>query len=380
MSFNTSLFSKVSSFEPKNGKGPGSTDRIFARVVDICLDSTHPDYVSQGKLQALNGIRYKVLSSSVEEETKGLPFAYNSQPDFKRVPLINEIVEIVSGIGDSLAESTYKSRKYYTFVQNLWNNTHHNASPDLILGRENIILGEGIDERVNIANLQPFSGDTYVQGRLGQSLRFTGYLHPKNPFSNETNNGDPLAILRVGQDPAADPMLPYVESINKDSSSIYLTSNHSIALIPSANRQTAFQKNDTPVSFGSYKGSQIIIDSGRIVLHSKSESILLNSKKAIGLSSASFNASTERYISFDSPEIYLGANSTEPVVLGNKNEDLLKTLFILLRNIAQGLNSIKDPASAVTILAGLGPIVEDQVKILESKLKSIKSNKVKVIG
>ena len=92
MSFNVSLFSTLRNFTSGDLPKTKEVQRVFARVIDVCTDETHPDYEKFGKTLALNGIRYKPLNSSLEENAENTPFAYNSKVDFVRVPVVNEIV------------------------------------------------------------------------------------------------------------------------------------------------------------------------------------------------------------------------------------------------------------------------------------------------
>ena len=191
-------------------------------------------------------------------------------------------------------------------------------------------------------------------------------------------NGKPFAILKVGQDPSFNELTKYTENINTDLSSIYITSDHSIPVNTSITKQDTFLKEDKPELLDTFKGNQIILDSGRVVLHSKSDSILLNSLNSITLGSSTLNIDSQDYISIDAPSIFIGAKAEEPAVLGDKNEELLKRLFNLLKTIASTFNSVKDPTSIVPALAVLAPIIDSEANALQSQLAGIKSKKVKV--
>ena len=134
MAYSTTLSSAASYFTANSSTVTVPENRVIARVVDVVLDENHPDYELFGKDQAINGIRYKVLNSSQdEEESTGFPFAYCGNVAIIKVPLVNELVEIVTDVADSVVETSYKPKAYYTKVLNVWNNAHHNASPDINL-------------------------------------------------------------------------------------------------------------------------------------------------------------------------------------------------------------------------------------------------------
>ena len=103
MAYSTTLSSAASYFTANNSTVTIPENRVIARVVDVVLDKNHPDYELFGKDQAINGIRYKVLSSSQdEEESTGFPFAYCGNVSIVKVPLVNELVEIVTDVADSV--------------------------------------------------------------------------------------------------------------------------------------------------------------------------------------------------------------------------------------------------------------------------------------
>lgn len=86
-----------------------------------------------------------------------------------------------------------------------------------------------------VSTLLPMEGDIIQQGRNGQSIRFSSTTPDGiNPWSTKPTNidgdgnpsiGDPLIVMRVS-DPSKNS--GPLEDINKDASSIYLTSNQNI--------------------------------------------------------------------------------------------------------------------------------------------------------
>lgn len=375
MVYNPNLANATSFYTSGQQANLSTKERIFARVVDIVLDESHQDYEEYGKLEAINGIRYKVLTSNQEEtDPRNLPFAYCGESVLKRIPLIDEIVEIVNEPSNSLNENSYSTRDYYIKPLNLWNNAHHNALPDILRGKTEALLGTEVLERDDIATLQPFPGDLYIEGRLGQSLRFTGYKHPKNVFTDDENNGDPLTILRVGQSEEADIFKSYVEDINADQSSIYLTSNHSVNLNASTNKKDTYRDN-TPDSLNTFRGNQIILDSGRILLHAKDDHLLLNSKNSIGLQGSTLNLDGIEYISVDSPNIYLGAQASEPILKGDTTVKLLEDILNAITGLVN-THSLSTPTTAHVQLIAATQGILPKLQSFKSRLQSLKSKKV----
>jgi len=365
----------------KKSTSPSSKEEtIFGRVVDVILDSNHPQYGKYGEVESLNGVFYKDINDSTLENGReeALPFAYSYDCNLVKVPLVGEIVKIKKEPVRTIGGSGYSYGDYYVSIINIWNTPHHNSLPDTKEDIQELEFGDNVVEQSTITGLQPFTGDILIEGRLGQSLRFSGFKHPLNTLTDDSNNGKPFAILKVGQNPSFNELTKYTENINKDLSSIYITSDHSIPVNTSITKQDTFLKEDKPELLNTFKGNQIILDSGRIVLHSKSDSILLNSLNSITLGSSTLNIDSQDYISIDAPSIFIGAKAEQPAVLGNSNEEFLRKLLGLLDTIGKGFNACITPANTSGVLPGLGDYVSLEVTALINKLTELKSSKVKV--
>ena len=126
-----------------------------------------------------------------------------------------------------------------------------------------------------------------------------------------------------------------------------------------------------------YLGDQIIINSGRVTLNSKDDSIFLFGKKAIGFSSAgTINFDADDKVIFNAPEIYLGIDAKEPLVKGQALEDLLIDLLNTLDLLGEKLSFVKDYNGVfITGITTSGISLKRSVKRLKSKVKNIKSSK-----
>ena len=101
-------------------------------------------------------------------------------------------------------------------------------------------LGRTFIENEKIKTLRPFEGDIILESRFGQSIRFGSTvkgLKALNSWSEAGLTGDPITIIRNGQGQPTDtdPFAATIEDINKDDSSIYLTSSQKIVLEDLAN-------------------------------------------------------------------------------------------------------------------------------------------------
>lgn len=194
-------------------------------------------------------------------------------------------------------------------------------------------------ERGNIHPLLPFEGDILHEGRWGNSIRFGSTVKSKNLWSTSGNNGDPITIIRNGQNPNSSNFgsEPIVENINEDLSAIYLTSYQQLPLSP-ANKEkyNSYPTDKIPIFPSQYSKPQILINSDRIVINAKTDSILMSSQQSISLSTiGSVNIdATSHYVS--SNDIRLGSKAAnQSVLLGDDTIDLLIELTKAVSTLAQ---------------------------------------------
>ena len=364
-----------------------STQPVYARVVSIVNSRQDPDYPQFGKVEALGGIRYRLLNSSTnEEDPQTLPFAYPAYSYLKQVPLLNEIVEIREGITYSLESATFPARTYYFPTANIWNNANHNALPDLNTDTTEVNLGKDIPERDNLSSLQPFPGDVIIEGRLGNTLRFSGYTHPDNKVTTGDNNGDPFVVLKNSKQPSTNVLESYVEDVNRDDSLVYLTSNHLIPLTPLYPSKKSFLTTNkvsydyTPSEENKYKGKQLLGKSDRIVLQAKTDSILLSARQATSIAAQSVNLDATQYIALESPKIFLGSKAKteqdQPVLRGTDTTEWLEELIDALLKVSSDLSRITDPYSGVAVLQKIAITLPPTLNRLKSELSSLRSKKV----
>ena len=94
-----------------------------------------------------------------------------------------------------------------------------------------------------------------VEGRFGNSIRFTStnrqsedFKDIQSPWSREGNNGSPLTIIRNGQQSTSgfDQFLPLYEDIDRDDSSIYMTTTQNIGITLASTNLNSFGIDITP--------------------------------------------------------------------------------------------------------------------------------------
>ena len=287
---------------------------IYARVVDIILDDQHPEFDNNGGWSGIGTVFFSPIelsSTNVKTDKVATPLI----PYIKNYPVVNEFVLLFKLPSNQVLEKTNITKYYYLNPISLWNNQHLNAFPNLELapqiqqseqksyqaieqGQTRKSSGEEINynynsplvggtfiERSNIHPLLAYAGDIIIEGRWGNSIRFGSTANIQsgtynNDWSNIGEDGNPITIIRNGQpiDASEEGYLPIIENINEDLSSIYLTSNQTIPLQTTITSNPAI-KDNPPQSISSYEGSQVMINSDRLVFNSKADSIILNSQK-----------------------------------------------------------------------------------------------------
>jgi len=358
-----------------SARTPSKKGGIFAaRVLLTMYDQTSNPYLFSkiGAWSSIGSIFFKKMTQQAGVAVDVNNIAKPLFPNFKNYPLKDEIVYVIALPDANAGEDPNDITYYYFQPINLWNSNHHNALPNPLIndtlpesqkqdyqqtiagavrrvtdGSTEIDLGNTFIERSNIKPLQSFEGDIIHEGRWGQSLRFGSTVNNSgvpNPWSVSGLNGDPITILRNNQyDDNKDPWIPQVEDINKDESSIYLTSTQKIPIEVSSKSYTSFDKGLEPKSPKEYSNPQIILNSGRLLFNSYDDSILLTSDDSINLNAQeSVNMDAVEGVSISvgkNSEITLGSNDfgvIEPVILGDKFladiENLANILFTLGNN------------------------------------------------
>jgi hypothetical protein len=331
---------------------------IAVRVTDIILDETHPQFSSFGEWNSIGLVAWEFVN---RKKSSQIDWSKRAQPLFanvKNYPLINEVIYLFTLPNVyNINEIASSNLNYYINAINLFNNPSNDAIPNELLvntlGTElnasnfdspendnsytgNINLGKTFEDNPNIRSLVPYEGDYIIEGRFGNSIRFGSTVNVNgnsyNPWSQDGKNGDPILILRSGQKPIINTsdFSDITEDINEDKSSIYLASNQKIPLTPSSENYNSY--TTAPESISKYKGEQIILNSGRLVFNSKSDSILLSSLKSINLNS-------KESVNIDSPSTVINSSTVklgskeanEPILLGNSTVILLESLITNLQ-------------------------------------------------
>ena len=363
-------------------KLPVSQQIFSSRVKDIILNNTHPKFEEFGGWSSIGLVFIENVTQLSDENSTII--AYPLFPNIKQYPLLNEIVVLLSLPNNELETNSNSTKLYYLPPTNIWGSQHHNAIPGVSelassqqkdyeqtsagsVRRVNdegtqIDLGKTFIEQTNINPLQPFEGDYILEGRFGNSLRF-----------GSSNGEYPITKIRNGQGIVTNEGWTTIEeNINEDSASIYLTSTQQIGLQPNIFNYKSY--NTSPEVVGDYSSPQVILNSNRIVLNAKEDSILLSSAKSINLNSQdSVNIDSKNTFIVNSPNILLGSkDATEPLLKGDTTIELLSELVDELRKWMTTFNTNPSPYLA-PLKASTTPLIGTLVKLkadLETKTKS----------
>jgi len=333
-------------------------------------------YSGIGKIYYKN---YDVSKDTPEdlENLIGSTPAFPLFPHIQYIPLKGELVYILSLPSPISQINNTAGQKYYITL-NLWNNVQQNAQPT----SEFSSLGNGFTENPNVRSLIPYLGDNIINGRQGSALRFgtTTRSIPNNEWSTVGVEIDPITILTNGL--AYDPSKQYyIEQINKDLSSIYLTSAQKI---PLQTDKTGILNNLTnPLNTPDYFNAQAIINSDRVVINSKKDEVMIFAKTNIEINTKNIiNLNADERVHLNSNTVFLGPYSNtiipQPVLLGYETIKLFEHLQDTLVRLAMYLSSaVSAPEGAPILgLTSAGRDLMGDMKRVCDLLEKIPSQKV----
>jgi hypothetical protein len=374
-----------------------SNKLIPARVIDVILDETHPNFENYGEWNSIGVIKYSLINFP-EGKQDTLSVAKPLLANIKTFPLKNEIVFLIALPNtNSLNNLTDDEIFYYLNVVSLWNHPHHNAFPNPLNGN-NISESQRKDyrsieegnvrrvtdnsteinlnstnnsggkfiERTNVHPILPFTGDNIFEGRFGNSIRLGSTIKSKSQYQNNWsttgNEGDPITIIRNGQplNSSDEGWLPTVENINSDLSSIYITSTQKIPINTSSVNFTGIRSEYSPTFPQSYNSSQIILNSGRLLLNSTTDSILLSSKKVISISAIEdIGLSSRGNVNLSTKGVRLGGvEANESLIMGDSFIKQFNVLLDSLSLLCEALSTEPVLKSTPLIAVGLNNTIK----------------------
>ena len=372
------------------------------RVRYTVIDDTDPElFKLVGEWNGIGSIFYDEVDRPSQASIKSLQIAKPFFSNIKNYPLQNELVFLLL-LSDSQINDTASSTTIYYFSPiNIWGHPNHNAIPDLeTLKREllpnnvkqdyplteagvvvrrvedmgtDISLGKTFKESQTVRPLKYIEGDIQIEGRFGQSFNLT----------SNTDTQSPVTVLRTGQRNSNEPpWIPLEESINEDSNILLQSVDKAF---PVSMKYVGRGISETQVSsMDTYKNPQTLINSDRVTILAKEDSVILHSEK---LSSVTSNNNlyleAKNLAVIDSANIKIGGSqSRESTVLGdtfmNDLQKLLTKLSLATLQLSTILGNLGVPVNSP--VAGALLEVNATANSMAAKIatRGYQSDKVKV--
>jgi hypothetical protein len=276
--------------------------------------------------------------------------------NIKQIPLVGEIVLIYKTFNQASTPTKRRDAWYYLTTLNIQSSIHANSLPGL---SNSLITQEEIDaakpgktfQYKTVSPLQPYEGDLLLEGRFGNSIRFGNTVKTGGAYTistpwngtQDSDQPDPIIVLSNGRRNLSSKQF-VVENIQTDAASVYLTSTQQLS---------SFKLNNTirqSTSESAFAKSQLVGTADRVVLKSKSDIIVLDSKQAVEL---------------NSPIISMGVKqSKEPVLHSTAVETIINV-------IVQILNGGLTDSNGVPVVADPALIANISTQLTQLKNKSI---------
>lgn len=348
-----------------------------AEVIEVFLTDNIANYYT---------IRFKFLNRpGNNDENTNTAFPLNAH--VKSIPVPGEIVLIVTAASSfagnfRLNEGTF----YYMNDVNVQSNINYNGVPTSgkvpfsnaasyqnasfgVVSTPNQSQPDRVKKTFKILNgqnaLQLFEGDVVMEGRSGNSIRLSSTINgltgiTKQPTWTLGNPGDPIMIISNTKKNSSSKGFR-IEDINKDDSSIYLTSTQRIPL------KLAGPTTVTNINIGTFtqnlSGKQIIMNSDRIILNAKEKELALSSKNGISITSkGDIVLESSNEITLNAPTVNLGYPVSYSAVNGETLQNILTQVVTAINGLTGG--SISGAQSQLLIPAGLpGSLLSSTVKL-----------------
>jgi hypothetical protein len=334
----------------------GHITNIYQGIVeDVILDHMHEKYsLVDGYNVGAIKVRILEVSQLLDEEINDWAFPMDNT--ILEYPLRGELVEL-----HKLSTKFFYTKKI-PFAHRVQENAALNLNADLSRrggvsdsvevenSPDDHKFGEYFRPDSRVRPLKHFEGDTIIQGRMGNTIRFgSSKMVPKS------KGLAPNIILRAGQ--AKDKHKNeasfktvfgvLMEDINNDASSLWMVSDQNVPLVPITREAGSFYRSIlNPVNV--FGGASITLNSDRIVLESKKSHIMM----------------------FSNDEIYLNSIKRTSI---DTDESIFLTANIDINSMAsRNINNIAD--EDFTAKAG------DDILLLARQKASISANKIHIGG
>jgi hypothetical protein len=250
--------------------------------------------------------------------------ALPANSNIKQIPLVGEHVLVFRTTNQESSKAKWRESWYYLPLVGLKAAINENRLPGLAEELSDVDInkrkpGKTFQSR-EISPLQPYEGDLLIEGRWGNSIRFSSTITTNGDYTIDHPwrgdvSGDPILIISNGRKNLSNKQF-VVENIQDDQTSIYLTSTQRI------NNLTTSNPVASNIAVSDFNTSQLIGVADRVILKSKTDSVILDGKRSIEI-----NAPTVYIGSADRSDKEGMLHSTAVVSLLQKIVSIIKIGF-----------------------------------------------------
>lgn len=383
---------------------------VAAEVLDV-------DYFGNNR-EKLYSVSCKILNPFGAQSTGDVINARPLDANLKNMPIKGEVVFVTKGPTAYNSAGRSGREYYYTNPISIQSSVHHNGIPGVTGFLNNGVsannqearqssrdgvwnqvenrlqVKDTIDprfgERLDVYPVQPYPGDVILEGRFGNSIRLGSTIDERRDYPIKPAwkaglgaTGNPILIISNGTNPTQKPFNDFVqEEIDKDDSTIWMTSGQSVKFKPASDFVPSIQNRSIDLyNKNNFAGNQIIVSSDRLVLNSKKQETAIFSAEGIGLSSMKGIALDGKdVVEIESSRVNIGVNAVHPVLLGDVTMNWLAEfcdlMYSALGHIAQQTHTSNTGPTGPPINAGAFTSLQGKIKSLRSKIKKLPSDLV----
>lgn len=223
--------------------------------------------------------------------------------------------------------------------------------------------GKYYKRNIRLHQLKPNEGDTIIQGKFGNSIRFSGYLHSEKTDGKQY----PAILIRNGENAESQTnnkvFSTTIEDVNNDGTSIQITSGEYTTLF----KETINVNKEAVGTFPSsdeLKGDQIVVNSGRVIVSAKTAELFLFSKKNLSIFTDDIiTIDAEKGLNFivQNGPIQIAASGNNNLILGVENgkifagNDTATEAMLLGNTMVDLMSRLIDAINQMKIATPSGP-------------------------
>jgi len=268
-------------------------------VMDVMLSKSHPEYHSL-KSVTIGAIKGRKYDSERGASIDSLRWYNPIDPADFKTPLIGEAVLLVQAPNGSISSGGRSDNFCYISTVGVLGAISNNAVPGQVIQTQDsdsplTFTGNmASPEDTQISQYAPsifipplfaFEGDRIIQGRWGNSIRFSNTSNGSEDqifWNNSGKDGDPITIIANGIEDRT--VTSRSENLNDGSSNLILSSTQELDLEASNKLPVGYSK------LNQYAGSQIVLSSDKIILNSMEDTVVISGKKGVSISTPEWKA------------------------------------------------------------------------------------------